>query len=139
MNRKKDRFDPENEPDLPGVPIRGNVIMGIASYALWLEQQFRKKDSPEQTTASSWRVGYLRRLSWLYYLCNVLEVSIEELVEELRRRAADPKSQPDEKKTINEDIQHFCQSWEEWSTIGPAMGVGSTDGFADWPLEEESD
>ncbi|KAJ4200206.1 hypothetical protein NW767_007726 [Fusarium falciforme] len=88
---------------------------------------------------NSWRVCYLRRLSWLYYICSVLEVSTGELVEELQRQAADPKNQPGEKKTINGDVQHFCESWEEWSAKGPAMGVDSTDGFADWPFEKESD
>ncbi|KAJ3465032.1 hypothetical protein MRS44_005690 [Fusarium solani] len=139
VDRENDRFVPD-EPDPPDAPkLRGNVIICIASYALWLERQFCKKESSDHMKVNSWRVGYLRRLSWLYYICSVLEVSIEELVEELRRQAAGPDNRPDEKKTINGDVQHFCQSWEEWRVKGPAMGVDSTDGFADWPLEEGSD
>jgi DNA-binding Xre family transcriptional regulator len=139
VDRENDRFVPD-EPDPPDAPkLRGNVIICIASYALWLERQFCKKESSDHIKVNSWRVGYLRRLSWLYYICSVLEVSIEELVEELRRQAAGPDNRPDEKKTINGDVQHFCQSWEEWRVKGPAMGVDSTDGFADWPLEEGSD
>ncbi|KAM6532730.1 hypothetical protein FALCPG4_005782 [Fusarium falciforme] len=138
VDRKNDRFVPEDKPDPPDAPIRGNVIIGIALYALWFERKFREGIS-EQMKVNSWRVCYLRRLSWLYYICSVLEVSTGELVEELQRQAADPKNQPDEKKTINGDVLHFCESWEEWSVKGPAMEADSTDGFADWPFEKESD
>ncbi|WAO85987.1 Hypothetical protein NCS54_00324100 [Fusarium falciforme] len=138
VDRENDRFVPEGKPHPPDAPIRGNVIIGIALYALWLEKKFRKGIS-EQMKVNSWRVCYLRRLSWLYYICSIMEVSTEELVEEFRHQAADHENQSDEKKAINGDVQHFCQSWEEWGAKGPAMGVDSTDGFADWPFEKESD
>lgn len=64
-----------------------------------------------------------------------MEVSTEELAEKFRSRVADGYFELDGKKTVEGDIQHFWQSWEEWSARGPGMGVDSTDGFADWPLE----
>ncbi|UPK97428.1 hypothetical protein LCI18_008363 [Fusarium solani-melongenae] len=138
VDRENDCFVAECKPDPPDAPIHGDVTIVIALYALWLEKKFHEGIS-EQMKVNSWRICYLRRLSWLYYLCNVLEVSTEELVEELQRQAAGPKNQPGEKKTINRDVQHLCESWEEWSAKGPAMGVDLTDGFADWPFEKESD
>ncbi|RSM08691.1 hypothetical protein CDV31_008033 [Fusarium ambrosium] len=115
------------------------VLLCVSSYILWLERRFRKSESYGQATGNPWGDGYLRRLSWLHYLCNVMEISTEELIVELRREVALDSKMTSEKKSVDADIEHFCQSWEEWSTKGPAMGVGSTDGFADWPLEEASD
>lgn len=68
-----------------------------------------------------------------------MEISTEELAEHFRYRATSPYRSSYEKENINEDAQHFLQSWAEWSVKGPAVGVGSTAGFADWPLEESSD
>ncbi|RMJ15235.1 hypothetical protein CDV36_005102 [Fusarium kuroshium] len=115
------------------------VVSSVSSHVLWLERRFRKSESSDEATGNPWRDGYLRRLSWLHYLCNVMEISTEELIRGLRHEAALDNMRTGEKKVVDGDIKHFCQSWEEWSAKGPAMGVGSTDGFADWPLEEASD
>ncbi|RSL56181.1 hypothetical protein CEP54_008989 [Fusarium duplospermum] len=140
VDYENDRFASKDERD-PG-PSSNQiriVVICVSSYVLWLERRFRKSESSDQATQNPWRDGYLRRLSWLHYLCNVMEVSTEELIGGLRRIVAFDSETTGEKKSVDGDIEHFCQSWEEWSAKGPGMGVDSTDGFADWPLEEEGD
>lgn len=112
---------------------------GIVSYALWLEKRLRESKISEQMAINPRRDGYLRRISWLHFLCNAMEISTKELVKQFRHKSQHPFRSLDEEKHFVEDAQHFFQSWEEWTTKGPAMGVGSTSGFADWPLEEARD
>ncbi|RSL72143.1 hypothetical protein CEP53_001197 [Fusarium sp. AF-6] len=140
VDHENDRFAFEDERDLDYSPNQIRVVvMCVSSYVLWLERRFRKSESSGQATGNPWRDGYLRRISWLHYLCNVMEISIEELIVGLRYKVSFKSKRTGEKNIADGDIEHFCQSWEEWSTKGPAIGVGSTDGFADWPLEEASD
>ncbi|KAL2692465.1 hypothetical protein Neosp_002874 [[Neocosmospora] mangrovei] len=136
VDHQNDRFVIEYEPPQVSEYAPDD---GIASYALWLEKRFRKSKSSEQTAANPWRDSYLRRLSWLHFLCNAMEVSTEELADEFRYHAEDFGSHLYRRENIDEDAQHFFQSWAEWSAKGPAMGVGSIVGFADWPLKEARD
>ncbi|KAI8686726.1 hypothetical protein NCS56_00333500 [Fusarium sp. Ph1] len=139
VDRDNDRFVPRYKPDptFPPRTIRA-IMIDIVEYIRWLEKYFFKRKTSDQIAQSSKRDCYLRRLSWLYYMCHVMEVPTEDLAEIFHYRATNPHGPPYEKGYIDEDFQHFWQSWEEWIAKGPGMGVDSTDGFADWPLREMS-
>ncbi|KAI8724211.1 hypothetical protein NCS52_00278800 [Fusarium sp. LHS14.1] len=135
VDHKNDCFVTEVDPR----HVPKYTLDEIARYALWLEKRLQKSNISEQTAINPWRDGYFRRISWLQFICNAMEISTKRIAEQFRHRATSNYCSLNEKEKISEDAQHFFQSWEEWSTKGPAVVVDSTDGFADWPLEEASD
>ncbi|EEU38264.1 uncharacterized protein NECHADRAFT_77057 [Fusarium vanettenii 77-13-4] len=135
VDHKNDCFVREDDPRY----VSKYTPDSIGRYALWLEKRLRKSNISEQTAINPWGDAYFRRISWLQFLCNAMEISTEKLADHFQDGATMSHYWSYEKEQIREDVQHSFQSWEEWSTKGPAMVVDSTDGVADWPLGEEGD
>lgn len=94
----------------------GEVKSHIATYVLWMEHEYHCGSTSHRNRSlrDDW---YLRRLSWLHRLIRVLEMSTEEIAEQMRKLSLSVMESQHESINVEEGIGHFLLSWAKWDQL----------------------
>lgn len=95
-----------------GNPAR-EVAYDITQYICWMEYEYHLRSPSRLDVHKSTRDDcYLKRISWLYRLINILEISTQEMVDRMRRIWTLNAEREHSAINIEQGIEHFLLSWE---------------------------